>query len=66
MVLLHLLLAVSRKRTKRLHCCTSSPLFPPRSLALEAGGPSIQYTNFPPQLEGFYQPMGVNPTLQIG
>ncbi|KAG4932597.1 hypothetical protein JHK87_046599 [Glycine soja] len=36
------------------------------SLALEAGGPSIQYTNFPPQSEGFFQPMGVNPTLQIG
>jgi len=38
----------------------------PVSLALEAGGPNIHYTNFPPQSEGFFQPVGVNPNLQIG
>ncbi|BAT76500.1 MADS-box protein EJ2-like [Vigna umbellata] len=36
------------------------------SLALEAGGPNIHYTNFPPQTEGFFQPAGVNSNLQIG
>jgi len=38
----------------------------PVSLALEAGGSNIHYTNFPPQSEGFFQAMGVNPNLQIG
>ncbi|XP_057417154.1 agamous-like MADS-box protein MADS2 [Lotus japonicus] len=35
-------------------------------LALEAGVPNIHYTRFPPQSEGFFQHMGVNPNLQIG
>ncbi|XP_020227936.1 MADS-box protein EJ2 [Cajanus cajan] len=40
----------------------------PVSVGLEAGagGPNIHYTNFPPQSDGFFQPLGVNPNLQIG
>ncbi|KAL2338234.1 hypothetical protein Fmac_012680 [Flemingia macrophylla] len=38
----------------------------PVSLALEAGGPNMHFTNFPPQSEGFFQPLRVNPNLQIG
>ncbi|XP_027330387.1 MADS-box protein EJ2-like [Abrus precatorius] len=38
----------------------------PAGGALEGGGPNIHYTNFPSQTEGFFQPVGVNPNLQIG
>ncbi|CAL0325754.1 unnamed protein product [Lupinus luteus] len=38
----------------------------PEALSLEAGGPNIHYTRFPPHSEGFFQPLGVNPSLQIG
>ncbi|RDX86623.1 MADS-box protein EJ2, partial [Mucuna pruriens] len=38
----------------------------PVSMGLEAGGSNIHYTNFLPQSEGFFQPVGVNPNLQIG
>nr|QGP72146.1 MADS-box protein SEP4 [Betula platyphylla] len=38
----------------------------PFRLAWEAGGQSIQYGRLPPQSEGFFQPLGVNSTLQIG
>ncbi|KAE9601903.1 hypothetical protein Lalb_Chr13g0302731 [Lupinus albus] len=33
---------------------------------LEARGPNIHYTRFPPHSEGFFHPLGVNPNLQIG
>ncbi|KAI4335877.1 hypothetical protein L6164_014479 [Bauhinia variegata] len=35
-------------------------------LAWEAGGPNIHYTCFPSQSDGPFQPLGVNPNLQIG
>ncbi|QCD80789.1 MADS-box transcription factor [Vigna unguiculata] len=38
----------------------------PVSLGLEAGGSNMNYTNFPPQSEGFFHAVGVNPSLQIG
>ncbi|KAE9609660.1 hypothetical protein Lal_00006577 [Lupinus albus] len=39
----------------------------PAALSLEAEGPNIHYTRFPPQhSEGFFQPLGVNPSLQNG
>ena len=38
----------------------------PLRQAWEAGGQSIQYSQLPPQSEGFFQPLGGNPTLQMG
>ncbi|XVE54667.1 hypothetical protein DITRI_Ditri03aG0100600 [Diplodiscus trichospermus] len=38
----------------------------PLSLAWENGGTNIPYNHLPAQSEGFFQPLGVNPSLQIG
>ncbi|OIW19674.1 hypothetical protein TanjilG_18484 [Lupinus angustifolius] len=38
----------------------------PATLSLEAGGPNIHYTHFPPHSEGLFHPSGVNSNLQIG
>ncbi|OIV99966.1 hypothetical protein TanjilG_26304 [Lupinus angustifolius] len=38
----------------------------PAAPSLEAGGSNIHYTRFPPHSEGFFQPLRVNPSLQIG
>ncbi|XP_028052192.1 MADS-box protein EJ2-like [Camellia sinensis] len=38
----------------------------PLQLSWEAGGQTMHYNRFPAQSEGFFQPLGLNSTLQMG
>lgn len=60
----HMLVEANRSLRKKLDENNNAQV--PLRQAWEAGGQSIQYSQLPPQSEGFFQPLGGNSTLQIG
>ncbi|KAK4567960.1 hypothetical protein RGQ29_003648 [Quercus rubra] len=60
----HMLVEANRSLRKKLDESNNAQV--PFRQAWEAGGQSIQYSQLPPQSEGFFQPLGGNSTLQIG